>query len=246
MSIYTTITASLPFIEVDLNLTPQQMSMFINGLKYIIPCQSRLYRKSIEQLVTEQYQSISTTDERTKQTFQALEYLLHDLYSKPLTKKLTIRAQREYKIVKSIQHILRQRSDIVIRPTDKSKVFYIGKATDFGRKAEEYMLKTEAYQEITNGRCPVVYNLHAVQTLLDYLETRHVLTKQQRKNISPNMNKLELGHYHGLPKPHKSGTPLRPIVACIHAPVTLVSKFLNDLLAPIYLKIARETTFING
>ncbi|CAF3167240.1 unnamed protein product, partial [Rotaria sp. Silwood2] len=68
----------------------------------------------------------------------------------------------------------------------------------------------------------------------------------QRKYISPNMTKLELGHYHGLPKPHKPGTPLRPIVACIHAPVTLVSKFLNDLLAPIYLQIARETTFING
>ena len=39
--IYRTITASLPFIEVDLNLTAQQMSMFINGLKYIIPCQKR-------------------------------------------------------------------------------------------------------------------------------------------------------------------------------------------------------------
>ncbi|CAF4894724.1 unnamed protein product, partial [Rotaria sp. Silwood2] len=164
----------------------------------------------------EQYQSISTTvknclkdhrlsttDERTKQAFQALEHLLHDLYSKPLTKKLAIRAQREYKVVKSIQHILHQRSDIVIRRTDKSKVFYIGKAADFGRKAEEYMLKTEAYQEVRSGRCPLAYNLHAVQTLLDYLETRHVLTKQQRKYISPNMTKLELGHYHGLPKPHK-------------------------------------------
>ncbi|CAF4900236.1 unnamed protein product, partial [Rotaria sp. Silwood2] len=90
MSIYTTITASLPFIEVDLNLTPQKMSMFINGLKYVIPCQSRLSRKSIEQLVTEQYQRVSTivknclndhrlltTDERAKHAFQTLGYLLH-------------------------------------------------------------------------------------------------------------------------------------------------------------------------
>ncbi|CAF4264973.1 unnamed protein product, partial [Rotaria sordida] len=61
VSIYTTITASLPFIEVDLNLTPQQMSMFINGLKYIIPCQNQFSGKSIEKLVSEQYQSISTT-----------------------------------------------------------------------------------------------------------------------------------------------------------------------------------------
>ena len=38
---------------------------------------------------------------------------------------------------------------------------------------------------------------------------------------------------------------MRPIVACMHAPATLVSKFLNDLLAPIYLKATRRYTFIN-
>ncbi|CAF3956129.1 unnamed protein product [Rotaria sp. Silwood1] len=42
------------------------------------------------------------------------------------------------------------------------------------------------------------------------------------------------------------GTPLRPIIASIHAAATLVSKFLNDLLAPIYLNVAREMTFINS
>lgn len=41
------------------------------------------------------------------------------------------------------------------------------------------------------------------------------------------------------------GTPLRPIVASIHAPVTMTSKLLNDILAPIFLIVARESTFIN-
>ncbi|CAF1054735.1 unnamed protein product [Rotaria sordida] len=214
MSVYTTITASLPFIEVDLNLSPQEMSMFNNGLKYVIPCQSQFSSKSIEQLVSEQYQ-----------------------------KK---RAKHEYKIVQSIRHLLRDRSDIVIRRTDKSKVFYIGKATDFARKSEEYMLKTKAYQEITSGRCPLSDMLYAVQTLLSSLVTQKALSFQQYSKISPRLNKLELGHYHGLPKPHKPGTRLRPIIACIHAPATLVSKFLNDLLVPIYLNVAREITFING
>ena len=40
--------------------------------------------------------------------------------------------------------------------------------------------------------------------------------------------------------------PLRPIVAGIHAPTTRISKFLNGLLAPIYLQVARETTFTNS
>ena len=31
----------------------------------------------------------------------------------------------------------------------------------------------------------------------------------------------------------------------MHAPMTLISKFLNDLLASIYLKVKRQYTFIN-
>ena len=38
---------------------------------------------------------------------------------------------------------------------------------------------------------------------------------------------------------------MRPIVASIHGPTTLASKFLNDLLAPIFLSVNRQHTFIN-
>ena len=162
--IYKTITASSPFIEVDLKLTPAQMSMFINGFKYIIPCQSRFSRQSIEQIVTEQYQKISTpvkhclkdhripmNDDRTKQAFSALERILHEFQSQRVSIRVGKRAQCEYKVVQSIQRLIRRR-------TDKNKVFYVGKAVDFERKAEEYMLKTEAYEEIRNGRCPLADN----------------------------------------------------------------------------------------
>ncbi|CAF1608430.1 unnamed protein product [Didymodactylos carnosus] len=76
--------------------------------------------------------------------------------------KLRKHAQHEYKVVRSIEHLIRQRSDIVVRRTDKSRVFYVSKTDEFAGKAEEYKLKTEAYEEITNGRCPLVDNLNAV------------------------------------------------------------------------------------
>lgn len=40
--------------------------------------------------------------------------------------------------------------------------------------------------------------------------------------------------------------PLRPIISGIHAPTALTSEFLNNLQAPIYLEVARESTFINS
>ncbi|CAF2180808.1 unnamed protein product, partial [Rotaria magnacalcarata] len=42
------------------------------------------------------------------------------------------------------------------------------------------------------------------------------------------------------------GTPIRPIIACINAPTTLISQCLNDLLAPIYLNVTRQITFTNN
>ena len=91
----------------------------------------------------------------------------------------------------------------MVRRTDKNKVFYIGKAADFKRKAEDYMLKTEAYEEITNGRCPLADNLNSVKTLLNYLVTKKALIKTQADRLSPKSDNSELGHYHDLPKPHK-------------------------------------------
>jgi hypothetical protein len=65
------------------------------------------------------------------------------------------------------------------------------------------MLKTETYEEISNGRCPLADNLHSLQTLLAYLVTKLALTTKQNQRLSPNITTLELAHYHGLPKPHK-------------------------------------------
>lgn len=215
--IYKTITASSPFIQVDCRFTPDQMSMFIKGLKYIMPCQSQFFsRQPIDALIREQYQTISSAvksclqdnliffaDPRGKHAFSIFEQLVHEFYSKLPSRQVIQRAKREHRIIQSIQRLLKKRPDIVIRRTDKSKVFYIGKLEEFERKAREYMEKTQAYEEIVDGHCPLAKNLRAVQTLLDYLVERNVLTKKQRNYLLPKLDKLELGHFHGLPKPHK-------------------------------------------
>lgn len=146
---------------------------------------------------------IFASDARVKHALPILERLIRDIYSKPLPFRLQRRAKHEYRIVRSIRCLLRRRPDIVIRRTDKSKVFYVGKLEDFDRKAMDYMIKTEAYEEIQDGRCPLADNLRAVQTLLDYLVSKNALTRKQANKLLPNLSKLELGHYHGLPKPHR-------------------------------------------
>ena len=214
--IYTQITASLPFIEVDLNLTPQKISMLINGLTYVRPCQSQSSRQSIEQILTEQYQTISATvkeclndhrmakaDARAQQAFSELKGILHELPLKKVPKKLVLRAEREQKIVRSIQRLLRQRPDVMVCQVDKAKTLYFGDASVMARKAHDYMVKTNAYQEITDGRSPLADNYNAVQKLIDSIVKTKGLTEKQAKKLRPALITLELAHYHTLPKIHK-------------------------------------------
>jgi hypothetical protein len=209
-------TASLPFIETNLNLTPEQISMFTNGLKYIIPCQSRFSRQSKKKTIKTAYETVlatvktcldhnhmSITDQRAKQAFPELERIIHDLHRKPLSRRLYRRARREHKQVKRLQNFLRSRPDIIICQVDKNPTFYIGDAATMELKAYEYMHSTKAYQEITDGHSPLADSLCAVQTLLQNLLQQKTISKELYNKLYPKMNKLELAHFHGLPKIHK-------------------------------------------
>jgi len=65
------------------------------------------------------------------------------------------------------------------------------------------MNTTKAYKEITDGHCPLLDNLRAVQTLLDNLLQQKAITKDLYDKLYPKITKLELAHFHGLPKVHK-------------------------------------------
>ncbi|CAF0814676.1 unnamed protein product [Didymodactylos carnosus] len=178
--------------------------------------------------------------------FPSLKRMLHGLQSKKLSYKVRVRARRERAVLKSLVTLLHNRPDVVVRRTDKSKVFYVGKAAAFARKAMQYMIDTEAYQVIPNNECPLTENLRRVTTLLNALLKRGAINQYQHKTMCPSKGILELGHLHFIPKPHKPGTPLRQIGAAMHAPSTAMSAFLNDLLAPVFLRVAEATTFINS
>ncbi|CAF5140848.1 unnamed protein product, partial [Rotaria sp. Silwood1] len=104
-----------------------------------------------------------------KEGFPSLKRMLHALQSKKLPRKLGIRARRERRVVRTIVKILRQRLDITVRRTDKSKVFNMGNATVFAEKASKYMIETEAYEEISNERCVLSENLQLVTSVLTSL-----------------------------------------------------------------------------
>ncbi|CAF1500145.1 unnamed protein product, partial [Adineta steineri] len=191
--------------------------LLARGPKYVPKCQSYFRFRTIEDIIIREYNRMSTiimkyltdncvsaSDERAKSFFISLKNLLTNLYITKLSPKLFHYSRQEYMLTKDIQRKLYlTRQQIILRRTDKSKVFHLGSYDDYEQKASNYMIKTCAYEEVIDGKCPLSDNLSSVMDLLDKLLKRKAINVKQRSTMIPNRNKVELGHLYFLPKPHK-------------------------------------------
>ncbi|CAF1433899.1 unnamed protein product [Rotaria sordida] len=249
----------LYFVYTILPLSNEQLIIINKGLKFIPPCQSHFfYRQPTEKIIEREYQRLYNDnvknlfnyaypekDQRATDYFTSIKNLLQQLYTKPLPKQLKACARYIYFTIKSIQRCLRK-ANVVVGQTDKSKLFFFMNAQEYEEKIQNYMTKTNAYEEITSGICPLADDLHAVLTLLDYLLINDRITKEQYKEMYPDLTKLELAHIYFNLKVHKPDISVRPIIASINAPARLISSFLEQLLTPIYNEVTKDFTFING
>ena len=133
----------------------------------------------------------------------------------------------------------------IIRKTDKSKVFHLGKVDDYKVKAEAYMTKTKAYQDLGSIN-PLESLVDRTNGFLLGLWVHKHITQKQYEKLKVNREAAELAHLYFLPKTHKQGTSLRPIMAGIKSPTIAISRWLDGLLRPLFDKLAAETTIANG
>ncbi|CAF4200954.1 unnamed protein product, partial [Rotaria magnacalcarata] len=174
---------------------------------------------------------------------QHLETSLHQQYMIPLSYLNIYRTRKEFKLMKSIQHRLKK-GNYILRETDKSGIFHIGTSVDYEKKAEAYRQKTGAYIELDSNPLWSVFD--KVILLLNDLRSKKYILSWQLDKMMPKRDTVQLAYLYFIPKPHKAGTPLRPIVSSKNMPTTGISKFLDKIIRPIFDKHARSTTIIDG
>ncbi|CAF4058846.1 unnamed protein product [Adineta steineri] len=186
---------------------------------------------------------IPSTARLYKSYLKRLRAHLFSRYMTPLTLIDQIRARREFRMVKSIQRKLKKYR-LILRQTDKSGVFHIGHANDYKRKARQYREKTGAYEELpTNPFNEILYN---TTHLLNQMKAHTKIPEWQRLKMLPVQAKTQLAYQYFLPKVHKNGTPLRPIINTIHAATKAISQFLDRMIRPLFDRYVRQTTIVDG
>ena len=124
-------------------------------------------------------------------------------YMTPLPFIDQVRARRELKIVKSIRRKLK-RFKLVLRVTDKSGIFHIGRVIDYERKATQYRRDTGAYEELTSN--PFDDTFMKVIQLLNKLRSEKKIQEKHKMDMLPVRNETELAYMYFLPKSHKVKT----------------------------------------
>ena len=159
--------------------------------------------------------------------------------------QINAKKKKNYRrIVKRLKNKLRSHN-VILQKTDKSKVFHLGKLDDYQKKSQEYMEKTQAYKYLSDHN-PLPDLIQRTNKYLLDLRLAKWITQKQYEMLSINPTEVELAHLYYLPKAHKLGTPLRPIISSLKHPTTKISKYLDDLLRPLFNEMAQQTTVESG
>ncbi|CAF4014205.1 unnamed protein product [Rotaria sordida] len=179
---------------------------------------------------------------------ELVENRLRQRFMAPLAYVDFMRAQREFRLVKSIRRKARK-AKLILRVCDKGGGLHIGSKSDYERKAAKYREDTKAYQELSYN--PLKEMITNMTKALNAMKQNKELTNYNYNRLVPNPNLVKLSYKYFNPKPHKvnplaKGTPLRPIMNTIKAVTSPISDFLDEHIRPIYNEYNKDNTITDG
>ncbi|XP_046395026.1 uncharacterized protein LOC124162506 [Ischnura elegans] len=116
-----------------------------------------------------------------------------------------------------------RKTSIVVLPADKGNATVLMKSDDYREKVLE-LLSGSTYRRIPRDPTDII--ARRTSKLIKEMN----LPPETAKNLLPQAPVPP--RFYGLPKIHKEGTPLRPIVSAINSPTYYVAKYLTGILTP--------------
>jgi len=144
-------------------------------------------------------------------------------------------------------HRLRNNKEIIIKPADKGGGIVIMNKTDYVEKVFTHLQSNSTYIHVSVTEESIKKNelMLKYRTLIN--ELKPFLTKKQSNWLYDVNN--DPGIIYGLPKIHKNGTPIRPIISQCHSLTNKLHTYLQQLLkigeSQISNLIKDTTDFLN-
>ena len=128
---------------------------------------------------------------------------------------------------------LKSRSNIVFKKADKSPQLVAMREDEYIRQIEEMLSDTSVYKQVDND--PTDDLLLTLEAFLENAVIKSQITEHQKKELHPA--KPKPGVFDGLPKTHKPGCPIRPIVSQVNTVTRKLSEYVDKVLQPYVTKM---------
>ena len=119
---------------------------------------------------------------------------------------------------------LRNNKDIIITKPDKGSGIVLINKEDYVKKMEEHLKDSTRFSKCTKGKDRTSQVEKSITKLLSSLKQRNIIDQTTWENLRPTGSIIP--RLYGLPKIHKPGTPLRPVLDMVNSPYHAVAKWL--------------------
>lgn len=231
--------------QTTVSLTEAEFKILKKGPRFIINDPKRVIeRKANELKATYDKIRAKNAERGWSLPLDRLDGFIHSIDTDISQIHNSSRPSRDLTTCRILQKKLTE-SKVILRKTDKSKVFHLGTERDYEEKVQQYMTKTDAYENL-GDKNPLEDLVSQTNSMLKGLLAGNHIDLRLHKKLQVDVKEAELAHLYFLPKAHKPGTPLRPIVAGLKSPTIKISKWLDSILRPLFDQMAADTSILNG
>ena len=131
--------------------------------------------------------------------------------------------------VNKTKTFLKKNKNLLILNPDKSNKTVIMYENDYDTKINDLLQDHNTYKELKSDPTNIYQKNN--NSLISRWENLMYISPNTAKNLK--ILNAQPPRIYGLPKLHKEGIPLRPIVSCIQSPFEKLSKFLKNILQNI-------------
>jgi hypothetical protein len=135
---------------------------------------------------------------------------------------------------------LRMNNNVLLARPDKGAGVVLLDRNDYNHKLESILSDHSKFQRLSGNKDTTEKIEKQLSTLLNNLLATNAIDSQLHSQLKPTGSSIS--RMYGLPKIHKPGVPLRPILDMSNSPYHLLSKWLAEKLQPIRERLSVNST----
>ena len=224
-----------------IELSDYQKDVLCRGLNFGVPPKRRDFTTEVYaefELCWDQLERLVPVSEDERRCCKNALTGLAERYAHEKVDKSGYPLKKEH--FEAISELKKDKNLVITRP-DKGNGVVIMKRSDYVQKMLDILSQEDKFRRIGDADTndSTVQQERALQALLLRACKNNHITRETYEEIRPVGSTRP--RMYGLPKVHKAGVPLRPILSMVNAPQHAMARWLSKILQPVLNKFSDHT-----